>query len=102
MYRINGSIYWKHDEYVTLDLFEDYSISDAAIECNLKTSLISTLKNIPTLSAYIYHYQNTSKMDTIVKLMVYKFKEFNFLFLVVNNKSNIYLQKISFVSIRKS
>ncbi|KAJ3640007.1 hypothetical protein Zmor_003331 [Zophobas morio] len=69
MYRINGSIYWKHDENVTLDLFEDYSISDAAFECKLKTSLTSTLKHIPTLSAYVSHNQDTSKLDTTLRLM---------------------------------
>ena len=73
MYRINGSIYWKHDENVTLDLFEDYSISDAAFECKLKTSLTSTLKHIPTLSAYVSHNQDTSKLDTTLRLMVTPF-----------------------------
>lgn len=70
MYAINGSISWKHDEYVVLNLFEDYSISEAAFECELNSSLTSTLKNIPTLSAYINHNQNNSKVDTILKLMV--------------------------------
>jgi hypothetical protein len=69
MYAINGSISWKHDEYVVLNLFEDYSISEAAFECELNSSLTSTLKNIPTLSAYINHNQNNSKVDTILKLM---------------------------------
>lgn len=70
MYRINGSIFWKHDESVTLDLFEDYSISDAAFQCKLKSSLTSTLKNIPTLSAYLNHNQNDTKVDTVIKLTV--------------------------------
>ncbi|KYB29704.1 hypothetical protein TcasGA2_TC031518 [Tribolium castaneum] len=69
MYRINGSVFWKHDESVTLDLFEDYSISDAAFQCKLKSSLTSTLKNIPTLSAYLNHNKTNSKVDTILKLM---------------------------------
>lgn len=70
MYRINGSVFWKHDEYVSLDLFEDYSISDAAFECKLKSSLTSTLKHIPTISAFFNHFQNDSKVDTALKLLV--------------------------------
>lgn len=70
MYRINGTVFWKHDEYVSLDLFEDYSISDAAFECKLKSSLTSTLKHIPTITASFDHSQNDSKLDTALKLLV--------------------------------
>lgn len=70
MYRVNGSVFWKHDEHVTLDLFEDYSIGESAFACKLKSSLTSTIKNIPTLSAILNHSHNTSKVDSSLKLMV--------------------------------
>lgn len=72
MYHLNGTIFWKHNEHVTIDLYENYFKEESSFECEFRSSLTSTLKNIPTLSAIISHKQNDTKVLSIARLIVRK------------------------------
>lgn len=70
LYSLNGTIEWERNQHISLDLFGNYSIDDDTLDCTYRSSLSSTLKNIPSLSASLDHLQNDTKIDTILRLQV--------------------------------
>ncbi|KAK9890371.1 hypothetical protein WA026_010464 [Henosepilachna vigintioctopunctata] len=68
MYSLNGSLKWKNDQHVSVDFFGNYTANDNFLECEFRSILSSTLKNIHSLSASIAHNQNDNKMDSVLRL----------------------------------
>ncbi|XP_045482614.1 uncharacterized protein LOC123686485 [Harmonia axyridis] len=68
MYSLNGSIKWEKKQHIIVDLFGNYTINDDVIDCEFRSILSSTLKNIPSLSATLAHAQNDTKVDTLLRL----------------------------------
>lgn len=72
MYRANGSVYWQHDQHISIDLFGDYAATGSALKCNFSGSLVSTVYDIPSLSTSFNHSHTTNKADTNLYIMVRK------------------------------
>lgn len=70
MYRANGSVYWQHDQHISIDLFGDYAATGSALKCNFSGSLVSTVYDIPSLSTSFNHSHTTNKADTNLYIMV--------------------------------
>lgn len=70
MYRANGSMYWQHDQHVSIDLFGDYAATASTLKCEFTGALDSTVRDIPSLSASVKHSHNSTKVDSEVHMMV--------------------------------
>lgn len=70
MYRVNGSVHWQHDQHVAIDLYEDYEALSPNFQCEARTTISSTIKDIPSISASLKHSHNISQIDTNLHIMV--------------------------------
>ncbi|XP_049847119.1 uncharacterized protein LOC126299332 [Schistocerca gregaria] len=68
LFHANGSVHWKDDQNVALNLFGDYSLSDELFICEFNTSVWSTVEHIPSLSGSFFHKQGNKKYETKIYL----------------------------------
>lgn len=65
----NGSITWAETQNVALGLISNYGVTDTnELKCEFKLELNSTIKDVPTASAYLKHNYNGKRVDTDVHI----------------------------------
>lgn len=70
MYLANGSLIWHGNQRVSIDLFGNYDTTATSFNCEYKGGLVSTVEEIPSLSASFKHDYNSTKVVTDVHAMV--------------------------------
>lgn len=60
----NSTLLWADDQRLGFEVMGDYEINDTLFSCEFKTSLNSTVHDVPTASAYFKHRYDEKKIDT--------------------------------------
>lgn len=64
----NGSLMWANNQNLALALLADYQHVSPVLNLEFKLDLNSTIKDVPTASVLLKHFQNNKKFDTEVNI----------------------------------
>lgn len=61
---VNSSLNWADNQYLGVEFIGDYELNADQFNVEVKTAINSTVKDVPTVSAYMKHNQNVSRITT--------------------------------------
>lgn len=70
LFSANGSVYWQDDQNIALDFYNNYLITENGFLYELKSSIISTIPQVSSLSGRFYHKQTNKRFDTNIYIQV--------------------------------
>lgn len=73
--KFNTTIVWAEIQNFAAEFYGDYELTDAQLLFELRGGLNSTIRDVPTISAYLKHSQNDSKIITDAEFKKLPFNE---------------------------